>query len=56
MRVKLSINFEIKNPWRLIVLAQVALKGLKLLRALHHAHKISKNKINKEILSKFDDL
>ena len=55
MRVKLSVNIEI-NPWKAIVLVQVALKGLKLLKALHHAHKIAKNKINKEALSKYDDL
>ena len=56
MRVKLSVNFEIKNPWRLIVLAQLAVKGLKLIRALHRARQLGKKIIKLDTVSQFDDL
>ena len=56
MQIKLSINIEIRNPWKLIVLGQVAVKAFKLMRAQHRARKIGKQKINTEVLAKYDDL
>ena len=56
MRVKLSVNFEIKNPWRLIVLAQLAVKGIKLIRALHKARQLGKKIIKLDTVSQFNDL
>ena len=55
MRVKLSINLEL-NPWKAVVLAQLAVKGIKLIRALHRARQLGKKIIKLDTVSQFSDL
>ena len=55
MHLKLNIDVTF-NIWKVIVIGQVAIKALKLGRAIHRARVLGKNKVSEKLIEKFDDL